>query len=67
MKRVFFGDEQVPDGYKPNREFHEAKSKRVQILITPSLYDKLKMKSKITGVSVNEIINVAIDRITKAV
>ena len=38
----------------------EPKSKRLQILIRPSLYDALKALSDKTGVSVNQIVNEAL-------
>lgn len=39
----------------------ESRSKRVQLLITPQLHDRLKEISSETGASVNEIINTAIE------
>lgn len=38
----------------------ETRSKRVQLLLTPSMFDALKALSVETGLSVNEIINVAL-------
>ena len=38
----------------------ETKSKRVQILTTPSLHKKLKKQAKAEGLSVNELINKAL-------
>lgn len=38
----------------------ENKSQRVQLLITPSLHTKLKKTAKAEGLSVNELINIAI-------
>ena len=38
----------------------ETRSKRVQLLVTPSMFDALKALSAETGLSVNEIINVAL-------
>lgn len=43
------------------RRASEPRSKRVQILITTQLHDKLKEVSASTGASVNEIINKAIE------
>ena len=43
------------------RKSSENRSKRVQILITPQTYDKLKEISEDTGASVNGIINKAIE------
>lgn len=38
----------------------ETRSKRLQVLITPSMFDALKALSAETGLSVNEIVNVAL-------
>lgn len=38
----------------------ETRSRRVQVLVTPTLFDTLKSLSAETGLSVNEIINVAL-------
>lgn len=38
----------------------ETRSKRLQVLITPTMFDTLKSLSAETGLSVNEIINVAL-------
>ena len=38
----------------------ENKSQRVQLLITPSLHTRLKKTAKAEGLSVNELINIAI-------
>ena len=38
-----------------------SRSRRVQVLITPQMHDKLKNISEETGASVNEIINKSIE------
>ena len=38
----------------------ETRSKRMQILVTPSMYDALKALSAETGMSVNEIVNLSL-------
>ena len=38
----------------------ETRSKRMQILVTPTMFDTLKALSTETGLSVNEIVNVAL-------
>lgn len=38
----------------------ETRSRRVQVLVTPTMHEALKELSASTGVSVNEIINVAL-------
>jgi len=47
----------APEGYHANPLFIENKSKRLQLLIQPSLHEKLKIKAKAEGVSVNELVN----------
>lgn len=48
----------VPQGYRP--AYVEARSKRVQVLIQPSLFDRLSKYAKRAGVSRNEAILTAI-------
>lgn len=38
----------------------ETRSRRIQVLVTPTMFDTLKSLSAETGLSVNEIINVAL-------
>ena len=38
----------------------ETKSKRIQLLVTPSMFDALKAMSEVTGLSVNELVNRAL-------
>lgn len=45
------------EGYKLNPLYIETKSKRLQLLIQPSLHEKLKSKAKAEGISVNELVN----------
>lgn len=44
----------IPEGYKL---VPEAKSKRLQLLMQPSLYGKIKEKAEETGTSVNDTIH----------
>ena len=48
--------EAPPEGYKINPLYIETKSKRVNLLIQPSLYERVKEHSKKTGISANETI-----------
>ena len=50
----------APEGYKPNPEYIETKSKRVQILVQPSVHEAVKAKAKAEGISTNEAINEAL-------
>lgn len=47
----------APEGYKLNPMYIETKSKRIQVLIQPSLHDKLKAKAQSEGTSVNDLIH----------
>lgn len=51
---------QAPQGYKLNPAFIELKSKRVQLLLQPSVVQAIKDKAKEKGLSMNEAINEAI-------
>ena len=44
----------IPEGFKI---VPEAKSKRLQLLIQPSLYDRIKLRAKQNKTSVNETIH----------
>lgn len=44
-------------GYKKNPLYVETKSKRVQLLMKPSVYSKLKSLAMEQDISVNEIVN----------
>jgi hypothetical protein len=46
-----------PEGYKVNPLYIEKKSKRLQLLIQPSLYSKIKARADREGRSVNELIH----------
>ena len=50
----------APEGYKANPEYIETKSKRVQLLVQPSVYEEVKKKAKAEGISTNEAINEAL-------
>ena len=47
-------------GYEPNPEYIETKSKRVQLLVQPSVYEAVKARAKAEGISTNEAINEAL-------
>lgn len=46
--------------YKQKPVYVETKSKRINLLIQPSLYDAIKDKASKQGISVNEYIHVAL-------
>lgn len=43
----------------------ETKSKRIQLLVTPSMFEALKKLSEKTGASVNAIVNEALNEYLK--
>lgn len=47
----------APEGYKVNPLYIEKRSKRLQLLIQPSLYDKIKAQADAEGCSVNDLIH----------
>lgn len=46
-----------PPGFRQNPAFIEKKTRRMQLLVRPSLYDRLKAQAEAGGVSVNELID----------
>ncbi len=49
--------EDAPEGYKVNPLYIEKRSKRLQLLVQPSLYDKIKAQAETEGCSVNDYIH----------
>ena len=47
----------APEGYKVNPLYIEKRSKRLQLLVQPSLYDKIKAQADTEGCSVNDFIH----------
>lgn len=56
----------VPAGYKLNPLFVETKTKRLQLVLQPSLYDRVKARATAEGVSVNEFIHRTLDEATRS-
>ena len=55
-----------PQGYKINPELYvETKSRRLQLIIQPSLYDRVKSAANKEELSVNEYIHRVLDAATK--
>lgn len=50
----------APEGYKPNPEYIEKKSKKVLLLVQPSLYEAVKAKAQAKDISTNEAIGEAL-------
>ena len=51
---------EAPAGYKVNPAYIETKSKRVQLLVQPSVFDAVDRIAKAKGISRNEAINEAL-------
>ena len=54
-----------PKGYKLNPLYVETKSKRLQLVLQPSLVERVKAKAAENGLSVNEYISRALDKATR--
>lgn len=54
---TYYENEKVPKGYKVNPVYIEKRSKRLQLLVQPSLYDKVKAQAETEGCSVNDFIH----------
>lgn len=55
----------APEGYKLNPAYIETKSKRVQLLLKPSTYKKIKALAERAGTSFNDFINTKLEEIIK--
>lgn len=51
---------QPPDGYKMNPRFVENRTRRMNLLLPPSVADELKALAADQGISVNELANRAL-------
>lgn len=50
-----------PDGYKINPLYLETRSKRLQLLIQPSLIEKIRAKAQREGRSVNDVVHTILE------
>lgn len=50
----------APEGYKLNPLYVETKSKRVNLLMQPSIVERMKKTAQAKGLSLNEAINEAV-------
>lgn len=55
----------APEGYKLNPLYIETKSRRLQLVLQPSLYDRVKAGAKAAGLSVNEYVHQILDEATR--
>ena len=59
------GTEKAPEGYKLNPLYVETKSKRVQLVLQPSLYTKVKAAADAEGISFNEYCHRLLEEATR--
>ena len=55
----------APEGYKINPLYIETKSRRLQLVLQPSLYNRVKDGAKQAGLSVNEFVHQILDEATR--
>lgn len=55
----------APEGFKANPLFVETKSRRMQLLVQPSLYDAIKARATAEGRSVNELVHAILEAAIK--
>lgn len=54
-----------PKGYKANPLYVEVKSRRVQLVLQPSLYERVKKRAEGAGLSFNEFVHQILDDATR--
>ena len=54
----------APEGYKLNPLYVETKSRRLQLILQPSLFDRVKREAEKSGLSVNEYVHRILDEAT---
>lgn len=54
-----------PEGYKLNPLYVETKSRRLQLVLQPSLYERIKTGATAAGLSVNEYVHQLLDKATE--
>lgn len=55
----------APEGYKADPRFIETKSRRMQLLVQPSLYEAIKARATAEGRSVNELVHSILEAAVK--
>lgn len=58
LENELIRNKKIPEGYKLNPLYVETKSKRLHLLMQPSLHEKLRHKAQSEGTSVNDIVNI---------
>lgn len=55
----------LPEGYKFNPLYVETKSRRLQLILQPSLYERVKAGAVAAGLSVNEYVHQILSNATR--
>ena len=58
-------DAKAPAGYKLNPLYVETKSKRLQLVLQPSVLERVKARAKAKGLSINEYCHQILDEATR--
>lgn len=58
---------EAPEGYKVNPIYVEKRTKRVQLVLQPSLYDKVKQMADKQGVSLNDFCHKVLEEATEEI
>ena len=64
-EQLYFEGTKPPEGYKLNPQFIEKRTKRVQLVLQPSLYEKVKQASSAAGISLNDYVHKLLEEATK--
>lgn len=67
-RRVFKEREtpEAPEGFYVNPMFIERKTRRIQLVLKPSVYDRAKAMAEAKGLSFNEYVHRALEEVTQA-
>lgn len=57
--------EKPPAGYKVNPLYVETKTRRLQLVLQPSLYERVKARARASGLSINEYVHQTLDNATR--
>ena len=59
------GRDTPPDGYKLDPRYIEKRTRRLQLILQPSLYERVKEQADSSGISVNDYIHQVLEKETK--
>lgn len=64
-EQLYFEGTQPPAGYKIDPKFIEKRTKRVQLVLQPSLYNRVKDASRAAGMSLNDYVHKLLEEATR--